>query len=156
TSESGEVQVQAVFEGKTRKIDLGRYSLLTAQRGTRAGVVAVASSLGVSRYAEMLAALRLERFDPTTGTASRTISTFGATVKPDHLPTTAAGYCCYDLVLLAGDAFAELGGRQLDAIRDWVMAGGGVCVVASTPVGAEHVKFLNALASADGAGGDDV
>jgi hypothetical protein len=66
------------------------------------------------------------------------------------MPFDPLGYCSYDLVLLVKEGFTQLRGGQLDAVRDWVHAGGSLCVVPpSAGLGQEHLLFLNQMSRAE-------
>jgi hypothetical protein len=69
-------------------------------------------------------------------------------LAPDDLPTQPIGYCCFDVVLLAGEGFTLTRRRHHRALVRWVEAGGSVCVATSGRCGSEHVAFLDRLARA--------
>ncbi len=92
--------------------------------------------------------LLFEQFDPQP-TSRINLSTLPALLPPESFPAHSLRYCSFDMLLLTEEGFPDLRSRQLDAIFDWVNAGGSVCVVAKRTLGELHIDFLNRLAGSD-------
>ncbi|MGQ0634571.1 MAG: hypothetical protein ACT4QC_08170 [Planctomycetaceae bacterium] len=92
-------------------------------------------------------ALSLDRFH--VGADRLDMVTYPSTLPPEDFPATAAGYTCFDVLLLEDAGFSQLRPAQLTAIADWVAAGGSVCVRPMGRLTSAHADFLNRL-SAEG------
>jgi hypothetical protein len=104
-------------------------------------------------------ALRLESFNPgrrqpggdaAPRGSNRPLATTPSYPSPGDMPSGAAAYCAFDMVVLAGEGFGLLRAKQTDAILTWVRAGGSVLVLPTGGLKAHHARFLNALAGTDG------
>jgi hypothetical protein len=72
--------------------------------------------------------------------------------EPADMPVDPHWYCSFNVVLMSESGFARLRGRQLDALAEWVRAGGSLCVEPLGLLEDQHVEFLNSLASSRKAG----
>ena len=145
-----QVTLQAVLVTEDRNFDLGEFPLRLQPYGTRTMTVGISDPWDVrfsTRQAELTRSLRLDRFNPESQDQSLA-SSFGH-LAPSELPSDPTGYCVYNLVVLMDDGFSELRPKQLEAIYDWVAAGGSVCIMPGGGLGADHVDFLNRLAARD-------
>ncbi|MBS0264865.1 MAG: hypothetical protein JSS02_23215 [Planctomycetes bacterium] len=96
---------------------------------------------------KLLDQLRMESWN--TNDEDRTITTFPARIATAELPEDPLGYCGFDMVVTAAEAFADLRERQLRALLDWVAAGGSFCAIPGTAVLKDyHVAALNQIAQA--------
>lgn len=112
-----------------RRLELGTHLLpavAQSQRGTTILLSDPWRSTSPSREA-LLRGLRLERFFQTED-YRRALTTFPARVKPDLMPAHPQGYCAYDIVALVEDGFALLSVRQLEALAQWLEAGGSAYI----------------------------
>ena len=137
------------FVTKTAAVDLGRFPAEAAGRGTRNFVIAVCDTHAAgARDVALWQSLRLESFFPTGTNADKLIVTSPAFLAPEDFPTNPLALFAFDLVLLDGDGFALLREKQLVALTRWVEAGGSLCVLPGRGLKDEHLRFLNAFASA--------
>lgn len=70
-------------------------------------------------------------------------------ISPNDMPGNPLNYCSYDMVVLTRAGFAGLRDRQMQAIEQWVAAGGSLCVATGGTVDRQHLQFLNTLAQGD-------
>jgi len=101
-----------------------------------------------STEAKLADALSLEKRDPARKPEVHVdpVRTSVVRARSVNLPATPLGYCCYDLVFLAGGGLSGLRPQQLDALRRWVEGGGSLCVMPGDDLREYHLEFLNALA----------
>jgi len=145
-----ELRVALVVKGKV----IGSWQLTMSNGSTRQyqrkHIVAFCDAWSSSLPAgasQLLEQLRMETWNANTN--DRTINTFPARVLPADLPEDPLGYCGFDVVVVAEEAFAELRERQTRALLDWVAAGGSVGIVPGGAVLKDyHVAALNQLARA--------
>lgn len=93
--------------------------------------------------------LALEKFNPnvTANPMSRfDMLTYPATLVPEDLPSIAAGYACFDILVCEEEGFRQLKEVQLAAIGQWVEGGGSIIIAPRGTLAAQHVGFLNRLA----------
>jgi len=155
-NEKTPVTAYARFLTARGAIDLGDFNMIITARSKRAFVLAVVQpqELLVPRSKKGLAdSLGLEQFNPYRAMQFKTepdgqfdMLTYPARLTPEEMPSTAAGYASYDMLLLEGEGFATLKPRQLVAIGDWVAAGGSVVVGPYEKMTIDHVNFLNRIA----------
>ena len=72
--------------------------------------------------------------------------------EPADMPVDPHWYCNFDIVLMSESGFARLRTPQLDALAEWVRAGGSLCVEPLGLLEDRHLDFLNRLASTRQAG----
>lgn len=72
--------------------------------------------------------------------------------EPADMPVDPHWYCSFNIVLMSESGFARLRGPQLDALAEWVRAGGSLCVEPLGLLEDRHLNFLNRLASTRQAG----
>ena len=70
-------------------------------------------------------------------------------VIPDEMPNDPISYCGFDVVVLSGDGFAEMGQKRLSVLQDWVNAGGSLCIIPTGLLTTRHITLLNELVGAD-------
>lgn len=84
------------------------------------------------------------------GLANRRVLTWTARLRPGELSTQPLGYGGYDMVVLSPSSLASLSGLQLDAMRDWIRAGGSALVLSQDepplPRDSPVVSFLEEVA----------
>ena len=136
------------FLTKTAAVDLGRFPVEAASRGTRNFVIAVCDSHAAgARDVALWQSLRLEGFLPVRANADKLITTSPAYLSSEDFPANPLALFAFDLVLLDGDGFALLREKQLAALTRWVEAGGSLCVLPGRGLKDEHARFLNAFAN---------
>jgi len=142
-------EAELIFVGEEHRFLLGRFPL-SLPSGQQRQLVVCAPALdgGLDPAAASVArSLFLERLDPRKlQPGERDLFTSVAAPAPEDLPLSALGYCSFDVVVLAGEAFGAVGERKLRAVRAWAEAGGSVCVVPQGNLEQRHLDFLNALA----------
>jgi hypothetical protein len=160
TTEVSLLTTRARFTGPRIDVDLGEHEFrvpLYWKRSLVIGTPQPEALRSLDATLDLAPFLSLERYAPDRFVAQG-LATVHSRLVPDELPRNGVGYTAWDLLLLIGEGFAELDGEQLQAIGDWVDAGGSVCVRPSAPLKPEHVQFLNRLAgdeiafTIDGAG----
>lgn len=160
TTEVSLLTTRARFTGPRIDIDLGEHEFrapLYWKRSFVIGILQPETLLSPDAWVDLAPSLSLEKYAPDRIVAQG-LTTVHSRLVPNELPRSGVGYTAYDLLLLMGEGFAELDGEQLEAIADWVEAGGSLCLWPSAPLKPEHVRFLNRLAgdeiafTTDGAG----
>ena len=145
-------EVIARFVTKSAVLDLGRFDF-GAQRGAERNFTICVTRPKLVRAPGEFAlwqSLRLERFQPDAGSFRfGGASTLPVHVDPEEMPATVLAYTAYDLVLLEGAALAQLREKQLAALSRWVLAGGSLCVIASSPLDAAQRNSLIEFLAAD-------
>lgn len=68
--------------------------------------------------------------------------------EPPDMPVDPHWYCGFNIVLISQSGFARMRGQQLDALAEWVKAGGSVLVEPLGVLEDRHLDFLNKLANA--------
>ena len=63
-------------------------------------------------------------------------------IKPDALLTDPLGFCAFDVVVIADGGLSKLDQGRMDAMREWVRAGGSLCVVPDGAIERRHTNFL--------------
>ena len=66
-------------------------------------------------------------------------------VDPDLLPADPLALCAFDIVVLADGGLAELKRSQMTALKQWVKAGGSLCVVPDGQITRVHAGFVSDL-----------
>lgn len=91
-------------------------------------------------------ALRLEKLiqkKDEINLYGRTGTTF---INVNQLPGTVPEYCAFDIILIQGEAFAEMSKRQLKVLKKWVCSGGALCLmIQNTDLEREHLDFMNSM-----------
>lgn len=140
------------FVSDSGAIDLGTHVLPMPDRVQRSLVVAICDESGSTVGAGKVAlgqSLRLERF-VASSVGRNALVTWPSILTPGQLPAQPTGYCCYDMLVLLADGFARAEGKQLDAIRQWALAGGSLLVISDGGgLESRHLDFLDALAARD-------
>jgi len=155
SSYAGPVAAQMRFIMRDKALELGTAQIMAPDSVTRSFVIAVVEAMERAdpdpEIQAVAQALRLEHFDPETHppNTERPVVTSSVFLPPDDAPVAPLAFCQYDMVLLAGDAFAAVRERSLQALERWVLAGGSVCVLPEEGLRDYHMRFLNALAGSD-------
>lgn len=68
--------------------------------------------------------------------------------EPPDMPVDPHWYCSFNIVLISQSGFARMRGQQLDALAEWVRAGGSLLVEPLGVLEDRHLGFLNQLANA--------
>lgn len=68
--------------------------------------------------------------------------------EPPDMPVDPHWYCSFNIVLISQSGFARMRGPQLDALAEWVRAGGSLLVEPLGVLEDRHLDFLNQLANA--------
>lgn len=87
---------------------------------------------------------QFENFGPEE--AQGLYQTVVVSLRPQEFPQSALAYCQFDTVFLLADTLAMLRGPQLEALRQWVRAGGSVYVELPRLVETAQLNFLKSLA----------
>lgn len=90
-------------------------------------------------------ALAFERFNPNSSERNELV-TYPTALPPEFFPTTSVAYMPFDILVLEGDGFVQLREAQLQAIAEWVEAGGSVLVYPTGILKPIHLAFLNRMA----------
>ncbi len=145
-----QIDVVPRFITSDRVIDLGEpgdYQLRVPSAWKRVFVIAssepaeqVLPGLGVDLFRSM----RLEQFANNHSLQSG-LGTTVVRMPPSDFPLAGLGYFSYDVAVVAGEGFSQLGRKQLTALADWAEAGGSVLVVPNQALRAEHAEFLNRI-----------
>jgi len=142
-----ELRLRFIHEGG--RMNLGKHTLRAPGPWQRSLVVCICTphAHAPSGQTAVTDSLRLERFSPDA--SDQRVVTSRSTVLPDEMPTDALFYCGFDLVLLTPDGLAQLKQNQLEAITNWVHAGGSLLVVVGRTLAPAHAAFLNTLFGAE-------
>jgi len=156
-----QLEARMVFVSDDGAFRLLPCPLFVPKRSDRGLVVALADPRGRPgpETLALFKALRLEQFAPesrsgradASASGARPLVTTPAFPVPGDMPSNPAAYCAFDTIVLAGEGFALMGRKQLDAALTWARAGGSVLVLPAGGLKAHHSRFLNALAGADAA-----
>jgi len=128
--------------------DLGEHDLVVPSYWKRWFI------LGISRPDERGAfpqgfpiesALSFERFNPNPSERNELV-TYPTPLPPELFPASSVAYLPFDILILEGDGFLQLREAQLQAIAEWVEAGGSVLVYPTGALKPIHLTFLNRLA----------
>lgn len=79
---------------------------------------------------------------PTTGTMCS-----AWTIVADQLPANPLALCAFNVLLLSDGGLASLTTQQADAIRQWVRAGGSICVCTDGELERQDSAFLAEMCS---------
>jgi hypothetical protein len=104
------------------------------------------------RVSAFLSTLKFEQFwqAPSRNqplTPENVATTYMDSLQPSELPADPHWLCTTSIVVLSRNGISELRSRQLDALLQWVKAGGSLCVEPLGGLDDEHLEFLNALAA---------
>jgi hypothetical protein len=89
---------------------------------------------------------RLENLRPTLETRAW-FNTTTVPIPSERLPVTTLGWCAYDVAFVDSAAFRAVTQKQLDAMEQWLRAGGSAVFIAEGPLNECQVRFLRSLAS---------
>gem|GEM_PF-764817 len=109
------------------------------------------SSTDDRRVAAFLNTLKFEQFWQAPGrnqppSPDNVAITYFDSLRPADLPADPHWFCTTSIIVLSRNAFSELRPRQLDALLQWVKAGGSLCVEPLGGLDDAHLEFLNKLA----------
>lgn len=140
------------YTSKGQIVDLSDHDLLYPPHWRRAFVIAVSSDRrdALAPVTEMAQSLRLEKYQPRQPTniaaaVDGHLSTYPVHLPPGDFPVNALAYCAFDIVILTAEGLPSLETEQLNALADWVRAGGSLCIDVSGTLEEKHVAFLNRL-----------
>lgn len=91
----------------------------------------------------LISKTQFETFAPEE--SEGTWQTVVVSLRPQDFPQTALAYCQFDTVYLLSDTLALLRGPQLEALRQWVRAGGSIYLELPRIVEAAQLAFLKSL-----------
>lgn len=140
-----QLEVDAAFHTADKRLPLSSFLLRAPGAWERSFVVCVSEPRLTQRTEsrqDFIEALSFEQFHTED---DRSLFSSAAVFEPNDMPTDPLRYCAYDLVLLHGDGFTQLSRKSLEAVRQWVQAGGSVCIVAPADSSSEQIRFLNDL-----------
>jgi len=145
-----QLTVQARFVTKAISHDLGTFQLRVPVHWRRSFVIGVVhpdetAFPDIGR--DLGDVLRIDRFD-RGDLREIGASSLASVIVPDDLRADALGLFSFDILAVSGQGFAELRPDQLDAIGQWVEAGGSLALVVDrTPSGAQ-AEFLTRITHA--------
>lgn len=147
-----QLTLRSKFIAKDKTFDLNNGIVRVPERWQRSFVICTCQPSGGGRAnLELAQTLRFEQFRPPDqfggSRNNRAMISIYDTVSPENLPTSALGYCQFDLVVIPPGGLSELRARQLKAVSEWVNAGGSMLVVPDGTLEPYHVEFLNKMAS---------
>ncbi|MCY2963561.1 MAG: hypothetical protein NT069_07920 [Planctomycetota bacterium] len=141
------------FIGPDFRGNLGEFKLRVPSQWERGLSIAVCDpwqSAMPDATQKFIQSMRFEtHYNQSSGTAAteNTLSTVPSHFRPRDLPNEPLGYCAFNLLVLMREGLTDLREDQLDAIIDWVHAGGSVCLVPDAPaIDKHHLRFLDRLA----------
>jgi hypothetical protein len=131
--------------------DLGVFPLTTQARPGSPLTLAVgpSSARGVGDLRPTWLNFRLERFTPQQLGGTQLFSTGAAVLDPGDFPTDPLGYTAFDAVLLEGTDFARLKEKSLQALGQWLAAGGSLLVTADVTFERAHAEALQTWSTSD-------
>ncbi len=147
-SDQALLTVKARFLSETTIYDLGSFELRASVFWRRSFVIGVVMPDKLARGAEsgdLGQALRLDQLDGNQISARELVS-IPSQITPENLRSSGLGLFSYDVLALTSPGFKALEKSQLDAIGDWVEAGGSVFVVIDDANSPEQTRFLNRIA----------
>ncbi len=90
-------------------------------------------------------AVDIVQFETPEAQTQRSLVNTSAHLQPAEMPNDALGYCGVDVIVLTGPGLMGLRDNQLQAIRDWVDAGGSVCIAPDKKLRKPQLEFVNYL-----------
>ena len=155
TMADGKAEVHVRFLGKKQNRDIGKFSIVLADRTHRSLVIGICRAAGTvsTHLLNIGRSLSLERYDPLRAEVeTRDILTSTAWLVPEDFPTNPLDTCSFDLLLVDGFGLARLQRKQVNALLTWVEGGGSLCLLAGELSGLKpyHVQFLDNLAGGEG------
>ncbi|MEO2035019.1 MAG: hypothetical protein ABGZ35_23300, partial [Planctomycetaceae bacterium] len=140
--------VKARFVSGTSHYNLDTVELRVPVHWRRSFVIAVVHPDG-SAFAEsgpeFWDSLRLDRLHVNQHQSDGLVS-IPSRITPSDLRTGGLGFFSFDLLALTGPGLSVLGASQLEAIGDWVEAGGSLLVIADRTLTIAQANFLNRMA----------
>jgi len=140
--------VNARFLSDTSNYDLGSFELRVPVFWRRSFVIGVVMPDKLARGAESAELGQALRLDQLSGNeiSPRELVSIPSQITPGNLRSSGLGLFSYDVLALTSPGFKALEKSQLDAIGDWVEAGGSVLVIIDDATSAEQTRFLNRIA----------
>ena len=150
--ESNSTQVSIQMSTDLGTLNLGTHPISAPDSEKRSVVMGLVDPwTGQSgRASRLVSTLSMERFKPSR--EERGIAAIPARLDPEGLPSDPSALCAFDVLVIPAEGLAKLEDEQLDAVRDWVRAGGAAAVSLGTNLNTKHAKFLNDVISGDGTG----
>ncbi len=151
-------QVELTFLTDTgQRIDLGRFTINVPTTQMHAQVLAVCDpwvNTSGRQQSELVQSLALESFRPVKTDLKKehalAISTHPARLTPNQMPRQPLGYLPFDMAVLMPDGLAQTETAQLDALLDWIRAGGSAFIMVGADLEEKHLTFLNQAVPIDG------
>ncbi|HVW02819.1 MAG TPA: hypothetical protein VHB77_20845, partial [Planctomycetaceae bacterium] len=141
-----EVPLELRFHTKSANLTLGTVNLRVPTAQQRNLTIAVCDPWkGADARVEnsLVQGLRFEQFNPSS--ERNPLTTVAAYLRPEELPQDPLGWCSFDCALLVDQGLIEVREKQLEALREWIEAGGAACIAPGTQGDAVHTAFLNSL-----------
>jgi hypothetical protein len=152
TREMDDRSMRVRFLERAEASDLGIFPITTQARPGWPLTLAVGptSARGSGDTRPAWLNCRLERFNATreTGVASL-VHTSAAVLEPADFPTDPLGYTAFDAVFLEGKDFTMLKEKSLEALGQWIAAGGGLLVTADAVFDGPHARTLEQWVNSD-------
>jgi len=151
-SDQRTLTVNARFLSDTENYDLGTFELRVPVFWRRSFVIGVVLPDKLARGAESGELGQALRLDQLSGDeiSARELVSIPSQITPENLRSSGLGLFSYDVLALTSPGFKALEKSQLDAIGDWVEAGGSVLVIIDDVNSAEQTRFLNRIAGLPG------
>jgi hypothetical protein len=152
THEAEDRSLHVRFIEKGAASDLGSFPLSSRSRPGKAVTLAIGpnSARGIGELPPTWVNFRLEHFAPErVSRGMPTVATGAAVLDPGDFPTDALGYCAFDAVLLEGADFVRLKQKALDALGEWLTAGGALLVTADVSLDSAHCAALQTWIAKD-------
>jgi hypothetical protein len=140
--------VKARFLTDTSNYDLGSFELRVPVHWRRSfviGIVVPHERAGVKGSAELGQSLRLDQLCANEIRGRKLVS-IPSQITPEDLRASGLGLFSYDVLALTNPGFKVLAQNQLDAIGDWVEAGGSLFVIVDSTNSTAQSGFLNRIA----------
>lgn len=142
-----EVPVRVRFETRGQVLELQPQILRvpSAQRNSMMALVGEPPTAGSRprRRDLLIGKTQFETFAPEE--SEGVYQTVVVTLRPQDFPQSALAYCQFDTVYVLSDTLALLRGPQLDALRQWVRAGGSIYLELPRTVEPAQLAFLKSL-----------
>ena len=142
------------FITKDQTFQIGEQSVRIPRRQQSVFAIGICDAWDVSQVAPAATLeehLELEQFDPQRKKedrpfSARPIVTVSSRILPRNLPSDPLSYTGFDMLVIAGEGLGALREPQLQALRQWVEAGGSLAISPTKVLKPHQVAFLNGLA----------
>ncbi len=92
-----------------------------------------------------------EDASPQQQSISSGLHTVPTRMTVENLPEAALAWCAYDVVVIAGDNLLKIKARQVQALEQWVRAGGSCCLLPDGPMASAMNDLLSRIAQENSA-----